>query len=87
LRDAQSRQGSTACSAIYRASRLEEGCLYYDLYQKIDDPNTLYIIDDWANQNAMDAHAKNPHVAKVMEELGSLLVFGPSISISTRVSD
>jgi hypothetical protein len=27
------------------------------------------------------------HVAKVMEQLGPLLVFGPSITLSTRVSD
>ena len=68
-------------------ARLEEGCLYYDLYQEITDRNTFYIIDGWTNQAAMDAHANNPHVAQVMEELGPLLVFGPSITLSTRVSD
>ena len=68
-------------------ARLEEGCLYYDLYQKIDDPNTFYIIDGWANQDAVASHADNPHVAKVMEELRQLLVFGPSITLSTRVSN
>ncbi len=68
-------------------ARLEESCLYYDLYQKIDDPNTFYIIDGWANQEAVDSHANNPHVAKVMEELDPLLVFGPSITLSSRVSD
>jgi quinol monooxygenase YgiN len=68
-------------------ARREAGCLYYDLYQKIDDPNTFYIIDGWANQEAVDSHANNPHVAKVMEELGPLLVFGPSITLSSRVSD
>ena len=68
-------------------ARLEEGCLYYDLYQEITDRNTFYIIDGWTNQAAMDAHATNPHVAQVMEELGPLLVFGPSITLSTRVSD
>jgi quinol monooxygenase YgiN len=68
-------------------ARLEEGCLYYDLYQQIADRNTFYIIDGWTNQAAMDAHANNPHVAQVMEELGPLLVFGPSITLSTRVSD
>ena len=68
-------------------ARLEDGCLYYDLYQKIDDPNTFYIIDGWENQDAVDAHADNPFVAEVMEELRPLLVFGPSITLSTRASD
>src|ERR1700754_4803306 len=68
-------------------ARLEAGCLYYYLQQNIDDPNTFYIIDGWTNQQAVEAHAGNPHVAKVMEELGPLLVFGPSITLSTRVSE
>jgi hypothetical protein len=28
-------------------ARLEAGCLYYDFYQKIDEPDTFYIIDGW----------------------------------------
>ena len=61
-------------------ARLEDGCIYYDLHQRIDDPNTFYILDGWTNQDAMDAHAANPHVAEVMKELGPLLTFGPSIT-------
>ncbi|EJL49833.1 hypothetical protein PMI09_05364 [Rhizobium sp. CF122] len=68
-------------------ARMEEGCIYYDLHQKIDDPNTFFILDGWTNQDAVDAHAANPHVAQVMKDLGPLLTFGPSITLSTRVSD
>ena len=68
-------------------ARLEDGCIYYDLHQKIDDPNTFFIIDGWSNQDAVDAHANNPHVASVMEELRPLLVFGPALTFSTRISD
>jgi len=68
-------------------ARAEPGCLYYDLYQKADAPDTFYILDGWKNQDAVDQHANNAHVASVMEELRPLLVFGPSITLSTRVSD
>jgi quinol monooxygenase YgiN len=68
-------------------ARLEAGCLYYDLHQKIDDPNTFFIIDGWANQDAVANHANNAHVAEVMKELGPLLTFGPSLTLSSRVSD
>jgi quinol monooxygenase YgiN len=70
-----------------KPARLEKGCLYYDLFQKADDPNTFYVIDGWANQDAVDSHAADPHVAEVMEELGPLLVFAPAIPLSHRVSD
>jgi quinol monooxygenase YgiN len=68
-------------------ARLEPGCLYYNLHQKRDDPNTFFIMDGWTDQAAVDAHAGNPHVAKVMKELGPLLTFGPSLTFTTRVSD
>jgi quinol monooxygenase YgiN len=68
-------------------ARAEPGCLYYHLHQKLDAPDTFFIIDGWANQAAVDAHAGNAHVADVMKELGPLLTFGPSLTFSTRVSD
>ena len=68
-------------------ARREPGCLYYDLYEKVDDPNTFFILDGWVNEAAVKTHADNPHVAAVMEELRPLLVFGPSITLSRRVSD
>jgi quinol monooxygenase YgiN len=68
-------------------ARIEPGCLYYDLYQKVGDQDTFYILDGWVDQAAVDSHAADPHVAEVMKELGPLLVFGPSITLSTRASD
>lgn len=68
-------------------ARAEAGCLYYNLHQKLDEPNTFFIIDGWASQEAVDAHANNVHVANVMKELGPLLTFGPALTITSRVSD
>ncbi|UST52413.1 antibiotic biosynthesis monooxygenase (plasmid) [Comamonadaceae bacterium OTU4NAUVB1] len=68
-------------------ARAEPGCLYYDLHQKLDAPDTFFIIDGWANQAAVDAHAGNAHVAEVMKELGPLLTFGPSLTLTSRLSE
>ena len=68
-------------------ARAEAGCLYYNLHQKLDEPNTFFIIDGWANQAAVDSHASNAHVASVMKELRPLLTFGPSLIFTSRVSD
>lgn len=68
-------------------ARAEDGCLYYNLHQKLDEPNTFFIIDGWANQATVDAHAGNAHVANVMKELGPLLTFGPSLTLTRRVSE
>jgi quinol monooxygenase YgiN len=68
-------------------ARAEAGCLYYHLYQKLDAPDTFFIIDGWANRAAIESHAANAHVAHVMNELGPLLTFGPSLTFTSRVSD
>jgi quinol monooxygenase YgiN len=70
-----------------KPARAEPGCLYYDLYQRIDVPDTFFILDGWVDEAAVKSHATHPHVAEVMKELGPLLTFGPSITLSTRVSE
>jgi quinol monooxygenase YgiN len=68
-------------------ARREEGCLYYDVYRSQSDPNTFFILDGWADQEAIDRHAASPHVASVMQILGPLLVYGPALRFTHRVSD
>lgn len=68
-------------------ARAEPGCLYYDLYQRVDAPDTFFILDGWVDQAAVDSHAAHPHVASVMKELAPLLTFGPSITLTTRASE
>ena len=68
-------------------ARAEPGCLYYNLHQKLGEPNTFFIIDGWANQAAVDSHAANAHVDNVMRALRPLLTYGPSLTFTTRLSE
>ncbi|MEK3964881.1 MULTISPECIES: putative quinol monooxygenase [Paenibacillus] len=72
---------------LVEPARSEVGCLYYDLYQKIEEPNTFYILDGWVNEQAVDEHTQHPNVPKVMEHLSPLLLYPPKITLSNRVSD
>ncbi|CAM3366818.1 antibiotic biosynthesis monooxygenase [Paenibacillus taichungensis] len=68
-------------------ARLEAGCLYYDLYQKIEEPNMFYILDGWVNEQAVAEHTQHPNVPRVMEQLSPLLLCPPKITLSQRVSN
>ncbi|PDT50111.1 antibiotic biosynthesis monooxygenase [Sinorhizobium fredii] len=68
-------------------AREETGCLYYDLYQRSDDPNTFFILDGWADEDAVAGHGKHANVLRVLEHLLPLLVSPPSIIMNNRVSD
>lgn len=55
---------------IVNASRLEEGCVRYELNQDIQDPNTYIFIETWASQSAFDQHnagANFQHFAKFID--------------------
>ena len=68
-------------------ARLEEGCLYYDLYQQLDEPDTFYIVDGWRSEAAVAAHAVHLNVLRVVDQLLPLLVSPLEVTTSTRVSE
>ena len=58
-------------SGTVDAIRAEEGNLRYEYYQSIDDPETILLIDSWANQKAIDKHHATPMmdtIAKLREK-------------------
>lgn len=56
---------------IADAVRKEEGNLEYRYYIPLDDPETVLLIDEWKNQEAIDAHHNSPmmgQIAKLREK-------------------
>lgn len=48
--------------------RAEKGNLRYEYYVSLEDPETLLLIDSWADQAAIDAH----HASPMMETIAAL---------------
>ena len=48
--------------------RAEKGNLRYEYFQPINDPETVLLIDSWADQAAIDAH----HASPMMKQLAEL---------------
>ena len=48
--------------------RAEEGNLKYDYFLSMDDPETVLLIDSWADQKALDVH----HASPMMQTIASL---------------
>jgi quinol monooxygenase YgiN len=53
---------------IVAAIKAEPGNLKYDYFTPYDDPETLLLIDSWADQDALDAH----HASPMMKQLAAL---------------
>ena len=47
--------------AMVEPSRKEPGCLCYNLHQSKTDNSQFMVYEQWASQEALDAHRKTPH--------------------------
>ena len=54
----------TATGAV-AAIRKEPGNIRYEYYTSLEDPETVLLIDSWADQAAIDAHHASPMMATV----------------------
>ena len=55
-------------SGIADSIRKEPGNLRYQYFQPLGDPETILLIDSWADQAAIDAH----HASPMMTQLAAL---------------
>ena len=50
---------------VAEAIRAEEGNLRYEYFFPMDDPETVLLIDQWRDQEALDAHHASPMMAEI----------------------
>ena len=52
-------------SGVVSAIRAEDGNLRYEYFFPMDDPETVLLIDQWRDQEAIDAHHASPMMGKI----------------------
>ncbi|MEM9621564.1 MAG: putative quinol monooxygenase [Pseudomonadota bacterium] len=51
------------------ATRLEVGCISYDFYVGLSDPNTLMLFQEWESMDALMGHFQTEHMEEFLQEL------------------
>ena len=51
-----------AAEAVVAATRLEDGCLNYDLHQSAADPRDFMFHENWRSREDLDRHSESRHV-------------------------
>ena len=59
------------------ATKQEEGCLCYDFWSDLADPNLFHVFEEWESDAALEAHFATSHMAEFIEALPSV-VAGPA---------
>ncbi len=65
------RAPAAACIA---ETRKEKGCISYELFQSLGDPDTLVFVERWETRDDLTAHSKQPHLKVWREASGPHLV-------------
>ena len=64
--------------------RSENGNLRYEYFQPLDDPETVLLIDQWADQAAIDIH----HASPMMRTIAALREkYGLKMKVERYISD
>ncbi len=62
------------------ATRAEFGCISYDFYVGLSDPNTLMLFQEWETMDALMDHFQTEHMEEFLQELPEIV----SGEITTR---
>jgi quinol monooxygenase YgiN len=54
-------------------TRLELGCVSYEFYVGLSDPNTLLLFQEWENMEFLMAHFQTDHMDAFMKELPNVV--------------
>ncbi len=66
-------QVRAALQDLATATRAEDGCVSYELFESAAAPGTFVTIESWRAQDDLDAHLASPHVAAAFAAAGPLL--------------
>ena len=69
----------SAFDSLVAATRLEEGCIVYELLQNVGDPNDLTFVEEWSSPEALQEHFETDHFKAVAARAEELFAAPPDI--------
>lgn len=65
---------------MVRLCREEYGCLAYEYFEGVTDPNQVVLLQEWESADCLEGHYQTDHMADFLDKLGQYL----SSPVSTR---
>ena len=56
---------------VEATNKNDEGCIHYDLYQDINNPQLLTFIEEWESMEALNKHMAADHFKEIVPKLGA----------------
>jgi len=72
---------------LIEASRKEEGCISYSLFEDIKDGNILTFIEEWKSEEAIKIHNSTPHFTATVPKFGPLTSKPSDVNLYEVIKD
>lgn len=59
-------------TGLVEATRKEEGCITYELYEDIKKKNILTFIEEWESMEALKSHMNSKHFLEAMPKITAM---------------
>lgn len=75
-----------ALLGLVAPTRLEAGCLNYDLHTLPDNPARFLFHENWTTKAALETHLQSPHIQALLPRVGELCTAPPTIELWERIA-
>jgi len=66
-------------------TRKEDGCIVYELFEDLDDPNSLAFIEEWESMEKLQAHIDSEHFGRIIPAVGEFLAQDDPVEIYKKL--
>jgi quinol monooxygenase YgiN len=68
-----------ALTSLIAPTRAEPGCIVYELMQNDADPTDFTFVEEWTNNDVLDAHLQTGHIQQLVARADELFAAPPDI--------
>ena len=87
LKPDKKKEFKTLTEELRRESRKEKGCISYDLYEDINNPNVLIFLEEWRDEEAIKLHKESKHYTSSATKRSELQEGKPEINLYKLIED
>ncbi len=66
-------------------TRKEDGCIKYELYQDIENPCIITMIEEWETKSSLEAHLKSEHFLRIVPKIKPFMSKTTDMNIYTNI--
>ncbi len=73
-------------SRLVAPTRNEQGCISYDLHEKVDDETEFMFYENWESKESLDEHLEKPYLREFRAQADELLQKPMEVSLWRKIS-